>query len=197
MRVDEIIQTTIIYLQQKGVNTDEQILRRMELLDKFNTVRAKFYSDMIIAGNSISNTNYSSTYITRNDYSDTIGGNSYDLPSTIMGQVAYVGDVVAGNRFTEYLTIGEFQSSVKNQIPSETGYLRRGSNLLVDNTSVNDVMVEALCTNPYKLPTFNPDYDEYPVDEALIPQLNEALYQVYFSKIAQVKPDVKPDSTQQ
>jgi len=201
MKVREVIQTIIIYLEQKGVNSDEQVLRRLELLDKFNTVRAKFISDMMIKSEKgvptqISNQNYNTTFQDKQVFSGRLKASYFDLLDTVMGRISYVGSADGVCRFNEFLTIGEFQSTVKNQIPDEIGYLRYNGMLAVDSQSVTEVMTTAVFVNPYKLPTFNPNYDQYPIDEALIPQLCEALYQTYFAKIAQIKPDVTPDSTQ-
>jgi hypothetical protein len=197
MRVDEVIQTTIIYLQQKGINTDEQLLRRLEILDKFNTIRAKFLSDMLIAGNKISAINYQTIFEDANGFSDENERLiAFNCPQTVMGKIEFVGSTNGVVRFRQSDTLMEYQSTIKSQIPSITRYYRDLNQLLLDNRNVSTIRINALCVNPYSVSTFNPDYDQYPIDEALMPQLNEALFKVYFSKISQVKPDVKPDSTQ-
>ena len=198
MRVDEVIQTAIIYLQQKGVNTDEQVLRRLEILDKFNSIRAKFLSDMFIKGVKISNINYQTEYVDKAVYSDEENNASYfPVQDTVMGLYAFVGSTDAKTRWREYGTMMEYNSTIKNQIPSVRNYLKESGYIKLDDKAVLAARIDALFVNPFKNVCFNPEYDAYPIDEALIPQLCEALYEVYFKKIAQVKPDLTNNSNQE
>jgi hypothetical protein len=199
MKQDEIIQTTIIYLMQKGINTDELLIRRLEILDKFNSIRSKILSDFIVKEYEISSRNYQTTFIDKSAYTDDGETNQYSYFNTyptIMGRTAFVGSTDGKCRFREYLTISEYQSTIKSVVPKITGYYPESGKLKVDNPMVEVVRVNATFTNPYALETFNPDYDEYPVDDALIPQICEGMYQVYFAKIAPIQPDTINDNTQ-
>jgi hypothetical protein len=48
--------------------------------------------------------------------------------------------------------------------------------------------------SPSEVATFNPDYDEYPIDDALIPQVMEMMYEMYFKKIDGRPIDTRSDS---
>ena len=199
MKQDEIIQTAVIYLMQKGINTDELLIRRLELLDKFNSIRSKVLSDFIIKDYEISSRNYQTTFIDRTPYTDDGEANAYsyfETHPTIMGRTAFVGTTDGRCRFREYLTISEYQSTIKGIVPNVSGYYPESGRLKVDNSMVETIRVNATFTSPFALETFNPDYDQYPIDDALIPQICEMMYQVYFAKIAQVQPDTINDNTQ-
>ena len=199
MKQDEIIQTAVIYLMQKGINTDELLIRRLELLDKFNSIRSKILSDFIVKQYEISSRNYQTTFIDKTTYTDDGVNNVYsyfNVHPTIMGVTSFVGSTDGRCRFREYLTISEYQSTIKNIVPSITGYYPEEGKLKVDNPFVETIRVNATYTNPSALETFNPDYDQYPVDDAMIPQICEMMYQVYFAKIAPIQPDTINDNTQ-
>jgi hypothetical protein len=198
VKQDEIIQTAVIYLMQKGINTDELLIRRLEILDKFNSIRSKMLSDFIIKQYEISSRNYQTTFIDKTSYSDDGGTNEYsyfNTHSTIMGRTAFVGRI-DGKCYREYLTIAEQQSSIPSIVPKITGYYPESGKLKVDNPEIETIRVNATFTNPSALETFNPDYDQYPIDDALIPQICEMMYQVYFAKIAPIQPDTTNDNTQ-
>jgi hypothetical protein len=45
-----------------------------------------------------------------------------------------------------------------------------------------------------QVPTFNFDYDEYPIDEALLNTIFDMMFATYQSKIANTPKDTKSDS---
>jgi len=184
---------------QKGINSDELLIRRLELLDKFNSIRSKVLSDFMVKEYEISSRNYQTTFIDKTPYTDDGWKNEYsyfEINPRVMGRTPFVGSVDGKCRFREYLTISEYQSTIKDLVPKVTGYYPEEGKLKVDNPALETIRVNAVFTNPYSLATFNPDYDSYPIDDALIPQLCEMMYQVYFAKIAPVQPDTVNDNTQ-
>lgn len=198
MKQDEIIQTAVIYLMQKGVNTDELLIRRKEILEKFCTIRAKMLSDFMIKKISVSSRNYQTTYVDKVKYSDD-GTTDYGYFSkypTIMGETAWVGSVDGKCRFREYRTLSEYSSVVKSLVPKVSGYYPENDLLKVDNNEVDTLRYNALFSSPNDVATFNAEYDEFPIDDALVPQICQAMYEVYFSKISPVQPDTTNDSTQ-
>lgn len=198
MKQDEIIQTSVIYLLQKGINTDELLIRRKEILDKFNTIRAKVLSDFTIRKVNVSSRNYQTTYVDKLTYSDD-GTNNYGYFSkypTIMGELSWVGSVDGKSRFREYRTLSEYGSVIKSLVPPISGFYPEGDIVKTDNTEVQTLRYNALFSSPNDIATFNAEYDEYPIDDALIPQICEMMYQVYFAKISPIQPDVVNDSTQ-
>jgi hypothetical protein len=197
MKQDEIIQTAVIFLMQKGINTDELLVRRLEILDKFNSIRAKTLSDFTIRNVQVSSRNYQTAYFDKQAYNDGSEGYSY-FPKypTIMGRTAYVGSVNGQCRFREYQTISEYSSSLVSRVPKVIGYFPEENLMKVDDVSVEALRTNAVYSNPSDLPTFNAEFDEYPIDDALIPQICEGMYQVYFAKINPIQPDTVNDSTQ-
>jgi len=197
MKQDEIIQTAVIFLMQKGINTDELLIRRKEILDKFCTIRAKILSDFTIRKINVSSRNYQTTYVDKVAYSDD-GSNNYGYfrkYPTIMGETAWVGSVDGRCRFREYRTLSEYSSVIKDLVPAISGYYPENDLLKTDNAEVETLRYNALFSNPNEVSTFNQEYDEFPIDDALIPQICEAMYQVYFSKVNPIQPDVINDST--
>jgi len=197
MKQDEIIQTAVIFLMQKGINTDELLIRRKEILDKFCTIRAKVLSDFTIRKINVSSRNYQTTYVDKVAYSDD-GSNNYGYfrkYPTIMGETAWVGSVDGRCRFREYRTLSEYSSVIKSLVPAISGYYPENDLLKTDNAEVETLRYNALFSNPNEVSTFNQEYDEFPIDDALIPQICEAMYQVYFSKVNPIQPDVINDST--
>jgi hypothetical protein len=197
MKQDEIIQTAVIFLMQKGINTDELLIRRKEILDKFCTIRAKVLSDFTIRKISVSSRNYQTTYVDKVAYSDD-GSNNYGYfrkYPTIMGETSWVGSVDGRCRFREYRTLSEYSSVIKDLVPAISGYYPENDLLKTDNAEVETLRYNALFSSPNEVSTFNQEYDEFPIDDALIPQICEAMYQVYFSKVNPIQPDVINDST--
>jgi len=197
MKQDEIIQTAVIFLMQKGINTDELLIRRKEILDKFCTIRAKVLSDFTIRKINVSSRNYQTTYVDKVAYSDD-GSSNYGYfrkYPTIMGETAWVGSVDGRCRFREYRTLSEYSSVIKSLVPAISGYYPENDLLKTDNAEVETLRYNALFSNPNEVSTFNQEYDEFPIDDALIPQICEAMYQVYFSKVNPIQPDVINDST--
>jgi len=197
MKQDEIIQTAVIFLMQKGINTDELLIRRKEILDKFCTIRAKVLSDFTIRKINVSSRNYQTTYVDKVAYSDD-GSNNYGYfrkYPTIMGETSWVGSVDGRCRFREYRTLSEYSSVIKDLVPAISGYYPENDLLKTDNAEVETLRYNALFSSPNEVSTFNQEYDEFPIDDALIPQICEAMYQVYFSKVNPIQPDVINDST--
>jgi hypothetical protein len=112
-----------------------------------------------------------------------------------MGETAWVGSVDGRCRFREYRTLSEYSSVIKDLVPAISGYYPENDLLKTDNAEVETLRYNALFSSPNEVSTFNQEYDEFPIDDALIPQICEAMYQVYFSKVNPIQPDVINDST--
>jgi hypothetical protein len=188
---DKLIDITISYIMGRGVNTDESLIKRMALWDMINTASAFVKKSIIEKGGVLGDNNKLVTYSAYEDISDSQFRYFY-LPKSLGSTYEYIGNDKC--RFREYFTISAYNSTVKCQIPSITGYFKQGDMVKVDNTFVEEIKVVFIPIDPMKVPTYNFLYDPYPLDEELIPAMLQMLYKVYFEVEEQRPSDTKSDS---
>ena len=73
-------------------------------------------------------------------------------------------------------------------------YYKENNYLKVDNNGVGTILTNYIPVDPMQVPTFNFDYDEYPIDEALLNTIFDMMFATYQSKIANTPKDTKSDS---
>jgi hypothetical protein len=185
MKQDEIIQTAIIYIAQKGANTDELLIRRQEILVK---------GGFIAKNTNLSSRNYLISHVDRMEFTVNENSNYFEVYPSVMGQYEWVGSADGICRFRENRTLSEYSSTIKSQVPSITRYYLEEAKLRVTDNIVETIRVQFVPVSPSEVLTFNPDYDEYPIDDALIPQVMEMMYEMYFKKIDGRPIDTKSDS---
>jgi hypothetical protein len=111
-----------------------------------------------------------------------------------MNLYSYVGSEDGCKRFRECLTESEFHSTVNCQVPSIPLYLTDRGRLKINNNSISTIMANYIPVNPLLDPTFNYDYDDYPVDESMINDILDFMFKTYQSKTAKVPLDTVSDS---
>ena len=194
MKQDEIIQTAIIYIAQKGANTDELLMRRQEILDKFDSCSALVKGGFIAKNTNLSSRNYLISHVDRMEFTVNENSNYFEVYPSVMGQYEWVGSADGICRFRENRTLSEYSSTIKSQVPSITRYYLEEAKLRVTDNIVETIRVQFVPVSPSEVLTFNPDYDEYPIDDALIPQVMEMMFEMYFKKIDGRPIDTKSDS---
>ena len=188
---DKLIDITISYIMGRGVNTDETLIKRMALWDMINTASAFVKKSVMEKGGILGDSNKLITYQDAESISDTEFKYFY-LPKTVGSTYEFIGNDKC--RFREYFTPSAYSSTVKNQIPSITGYVREGEVVKVDNTFVETIKVVLVPIDPMTVPTYNYLLDAYPLDNELIPAMLQMLYQIYFQVEEQKPNDTKSDS---
>jgi hypothetical protein len=73
-------------------------------------------------------------------------------------------------------------------------YYKEGEYLKVDNNGVPTILTNYIPVDPMKVPTFNFDYDEYPIDEALVNTIFDVMFATYQSKVQGKPKDTVSDS---
>lgn len=194
MKADKIIDNIIQYMEQKGIVTDETMLRRVQLFDTFCASRAKVLSDFKIKGYEISGANYMKSVIDNEVYEQGSKFNYFEVAPAVMNEYEYVGGQDGCSRFRENLTISQFQSTINCQVPQITLYYKEENHLKVDNNSVETILTNYIPVNPMQVPTYNFEYDEFPMDEALMNTVLETMFQTYQSKTSQTPKDTVSDS---
>lgn len=195
MKGDQIIDTIIRYVERKGILTDESFLRRAQLFNLFNQVKADVLSQFMAQNIEITGGNYWEAIVDRAEYEQNSTRFSYfEVPKVVMNSYEYVGGTDRCSRFRENLTLSDFQNTVSQQVPKQTEYLKVNNHLMIDNSALSAILVNAIPVNPMDWENFNFEYDEYPIDEALINVVCDRMFQSYQSKSTQAPIDTVSDS---
>lgn len=194
MKADQIIDTIIRYVEQKGIVTDESFLRRAQLLDLFGISKSKVLSDFLIRGVEVTGKNYLKAVIDKSTYD--LGGqfSYFKVAPAVMNCYEYVGSEDGCNRFRENLTISQFQNTVNLQVPSITLYYFEQGMVKVNNPIIGTILLNYIPTDPMLEPTWNYEIDEYPVDDALIGIICDDMFKTYQSKTLGAPIDTVTDS---
>jgi hypothetical protein len=156
-----------------------------------NTASAMIKKAIIEKGGILGDNNKMVVYQEKDDVSES-GFNYFYLPKSLGSTYEYIGNDKC--RFREYFTISAYNSTIKCQIPSITGYYRQGNVIKVDNTFVETIKAVFIPIDPMAVSTYNFIYDAYPLDEELIPAMLQMLYTTYFQVSEQKPNDTKSDS---
>ena len=194
MKSDKLIDTIIKYIEQKGIVVDESFLRRGQLFELFGLNAAKHIVFLQQNKIRISNKNYLKSVVEKDSYEQGGKFNYFTLSPAIANCYEYVGSEDYCNRFRECLTPSQFQSTVNVQVPSIPLYFTDGGKIKINNNGINTILVNYIPVNPLLDPTFNYDYDDYPIDESLIDDILELMFKTYQSKISQSVLDTASDS---
>lgn len=194
MKADKIIDTIIQYMERNNIVTDETLLRRVQLFDIFCASRAKVLSDFKIKGYPISGAN-NMQMVLDSEYFNQGGKYRYfSIPKAVFNDYKYVGGQDGCSRFRECEDLASEQSTINDQVPSITLYRKSVHYLEVKNNSVETILAEYIVENPMTAPTYNFEYDEFPMDEALMNTVLDVMFQTYQSKTTQAPKDTVSDS---
>jgi hypothetical protein len=188
---DKLIDITISYIMGRGINTDETLIKRIAIFDMINTASAMIKKAIIEKGGILGDNNKMVVYQEKDEVTES-GFNYFYLPKSLGSTYEYIGNDKC--RFREYFTISAYNSTIKCQIPSITGYYRQGNVIKVDNTFVETIKAVFIPIDPMAVSTYNFIYDAYPLDEELIPAMLQMLYTTYFQVSEQKPNDTKSDS---
>ena len=194
MKADKIIDNIIQYMERNNIVTDETLLRRVQLFDVFCASRARVLSDFMLKGYEISGANYMKSVIDKDEFEQGGKFNYFLIAPAVMNSYEYVGGIDGCSRFRENLTISQFQNTINQQVPSITLYYKEGDHLKVDNNSVETILTNSMPVNPMQVATYNFELDEFPMDEALMNTVLDAMFATYQSKTAQSPKDTISDS---
>lgn len=193
MTTKQIIAAAIQYVYQRGIVTDETLLRRAQVLDLFCAARSKVLSDYAV-NNQLAGSNYLSSVIDKEAYEQGGKFNYFLVAPAVMNKYEYVGGVDGCSRFRENITISQFQNTINQQVQKITLYYKDGDYLKVANNGVGTILTNYVPVNPTQLPTFNFDLDEFPVDDTLLPAIFEVMFMTFQSKVSQTPKDTVSDS---
>jgi len=197
MNSDQLIDTIIRYVERKGIVTDESFLRRGHLFMLFNTVKSRVQSNLMISGVTLTGKNYLKTVIDKSSFESTSTKFSYfEAPPAVMNSYEFVGGTDGCTQFRENLTMSDFLNTCSQQVPAQTEYLYVNEYLKVNKTTVPSILLNFIPVNPMKVKTWNYEFDEYPIDEALIDSVCEEMFRTYQSKSAQAPLDTVSDSAE-
>ena len=194
MTCKQIIDAAIQYVEANNIVTDETMLRRASLLRMFNASKSKVLSDFKIKGYEITGGNYLKSVIDKAVYEQGGKFNYFEVAPAVMNEYEYVGGIDGCSRFRENLTIRQVQNTINCQVPKVTMYYKEGEYLKVDNNGIPTILTNYIPIDPMKVPTFNFDYDEYPVDEALLNTIFDTMFATYQSKVQGKPKDTVSDS---
>ncbi len=193
MKSDKLIDTIIRYIEQKGIITDESFLRRGQLFELFGVNLASVIKKMNKAGDTISNKNMLRSALERDIYEQGGKFSYFSLSSAVMNKYDMYSEDGC-KRFRQCQTEADFNNTINQQVPSIPLYLTQGSRIKINNNAITKAVFDYIPVNPLLDPTFNYDYDDYPVDESLINDVLDFMFKVYQSKTSQVPLDTTSDS---
>lgn len=193
MKSDKLIDTIIRYIEQKGIITDESFLRRGQLFELFGVNLASVIKKMNKAGDTISNKNMLRSALERDVYEQGSKFSYFSLPSAVMNKYDMYSEDGC-KRFRQCQTEADLQNTINCQVPSIPLFLTDGSRVKVNNNAITKAVFNYIPVNPLLDPTFNYDYDHYPVDESIINDVLDYMFKTYQSKTAQVPLDTTSDS---
>ena len=196
MTCKEILEAGIQYIEANNIVTDETMLRRAQFLSAFNASKSKVLSDFIAQGleAEITGSNYLDSYLYKVVYEQGGKYNYFEVAPAVMNGYNYVGGIDGCSRFREMATKAQEQSTLNDQVPSITTYRKGDQYLMVKNNGVNEILASYIPVDPMKVPTFNFDYDQYPVDEALLNSIFNEMFATYQSKVQGKPKDTVSDS---
>lgn len=194
MTTKQIIAAAIQYVEQRGIVTDETLLRRAQILDLFCAARSKVLSDFRIKGHELTGRNYLKSVLDKEAYEQGGKFNYFTVAPAVMNEYEYVGGIDGCSRFREQITISDYQNTINQQVPRITLYYKEGGHIKIDNNGVSTVLMNYIPINPMDLPTFNFDLDEFPVDDALLTTIFEVMFATFQSKVSQSPKDTVSDS---
>lgn len=124
------------------------------------------------------------------------------LLDSVQNSVRYVGSSKCFEQFRVVYSPGEMANLLQNQVTSP----RNGRNVFAlywdsiwkvwnrNHTRIRDIQIDAIYANPFDIPNWNSDLDEYPLDEKGIEMVEEYVYAKYLVPSMQSPPDTISNS---
>jgi hypothetical protein len=193
MKSDKLIDTIIRYIEQKGIVTDESFLRRGQLFELFGVNMASVIKIRTDKGDRISGKNYLRSVVERDTYEQGSKFSYFTLAPAIMNKYDMFSEDGC-KQFRQCQTEADLNNTVNCQVPSIPLFLTDGSRVKIKNNAIKRAMLQYIPVNPLLDPTFNYDYDEYPVDESIVNDILDFMFKTYQSKTAKQPLDTVSDS---
>lgn len=116
----------------------------------------------------------------------------------------YIGTIDCSIEFRRIRTRSMLSTINKHQLMSTnngtyTGVLYDGSANVLEvygNPEIEELLIEGLFSNPHDIPTFNPEKDQYPLNDDLIPFLEEMIFKAQTSVEASTPEDYRNQNSQ-
>jgi hypothetical protein len=194
MKPEALKEKVIRYIAAQTIVTDENFINDEEVFDIISQCRAAILSAKLDAKQRIAPKNmltFKVKYDASIQYSTQY--KVFPIPNFIQDKIMLVGNEGFKVQYTQNRS--EVEITNKQGLWAKTRYLVKGNELQVWNPNVSvDIWINGLVLNPMLIPTFNPDYEEYPLDDSLIDVLMQECFAVYYSKIVQTPIDIISDS---
>ncbi len=194
MKPEALKEKVIRYIAAQTIVTDENFINDREVFDILAQARSTVLTDRLEKKKRISPKNlltFKVAYDADIQYSNQY--KVFPIPNFIQDKIMLVGNKGFECEYTQNRT--EIEIKNKQRLWPKTRYLVKGYELQIWNPNFAvDIWINGLVYDPMLIPTFNPDYEEYPFDDSLIDLLMQECFNVYYSKIIQTPVDVTPDS---
>lgn len=198
MLLAEIREQIIRYALAKGIVTDESSLNYdaidTDIISGYNTIgaqiiksRGKLSSQWMLS---------TSVQYDRSIQPEPNKYTVYEVPNAINGIYSYFRgeDGETGGRIVQ--SEAEYYSGIIKHIPKAVrGFVSNGF-LKVNTAMSRNVVLTAAFTDPRQLPDWNPEYDNFPMDNDSVLQLIEILGKVLYQYVANTPLDTKTDSAE-
>lgn len=194
MKGDEIIDIIIKYIEQNNIVVDETLSRRRRLIDLFCVSKCKVQSDFIVRGITPTGKNFLTSVIDATNYEKGSEFNYFELSPAVMNVYNYVSALNGCElRMCQYET--DLHNSLHLQVAPQVLCIKEREFLKVKDSIIETIKVNFIPENPMKMRTFNFDFDDFPVDSALIDTILTEMFKTYQSKVEGKTKDKISDST--
>ncbi len=183
----ELIDRTERFLSNSGIMTDESKWDSLYILSLIDT-----YSRLAI----------------KNDYAQTKKNNQptncavfFSAPPFLIlsneDSGIYIGSEFGACQYRVVKSRGDLANALAHKSTNKSHQMRvliTGTEIeIYGNQMLKEGMIEGVALFPSKLPTFNIKYDQYPINEDLIPAMNQLMYKNEGQYLSLKPVDTKPD----
>jgi hypothetical protein len=189
-----------------GVISDENRFSSGYLVSLMNTARAQILRDVYQKNNKRLNpVAYQKHYpVFSHDLQESSTFVKFECPEVITldsnsDGLRYIGTIDCTTAFRRIWTRSMLSTINKHEVMSVannryTAALYDGAAQMVEvygNPEIEELLIEAVFMTPTEVPTWNPDKDNYPFPDDLVPMLEEYIFKNITSIEAAVEPEVR------
>lgn len=198
MLLSDIREKAIRWGLSQGIITDESQVNFDAIDSDCYAMRASILLEL---QNSFAYTSVNNTITTSVPYDADIQESpkeyrDFVVPRALNGKYPYVGSSCVSQNIRITDSFAAQASTIKEQIPSaiRAFFMPNQNRLRVYSNMVKDITLNFIPLDPREAKDYNVDYDDFPLEDGLIPILISRLQESFYKYVLQVPIDVKPDS---
>jgi hypothetical protein len=197
MLLAEIREEVIRYALAKGIVTDENSLNYDALDSDILVARNKLGEGIIASRGKLSSQWLQTTLLEVDpDIQDSEDETIFHVPQAIMGIYTMLRGEKGDEAATIVKSVSEFYSGITKQIPAKFRGVVENGILRMNNPLCGNMKLSAAFVNPYEIPEWNVNYDNYPMQDGMVADLIILLTNNFYKYIINKPIDTKSDSAE-